>query len=67
MVELVDAYEVLTTDQGVRCGNHHPVKVRHANTASVRACYQLAAQMELDNAAEIYAEGAWLRRAEMGY
>lgn len=62
-------YTIATTPTGVVCGNHEFTtdKVRHADVASVRACYQLAADLDADNAAEVWAEGAWLRRAESAY
>jgi hypothetical protein len=64
-IEFEDAYAIKATAGGVKCGNHHPEdRTYHANVASVRACYQLTIQMDLDNAAEIWAEGALVRHLE---
>lgn len=65
MIELEDAYTVKATAGGVKCGNHHREdRTYHADAENVRACYQLTARMELDSAAEIWAEGALVRHLE---
>lgn len=68
VVELDGPYEVRRTQTGTRCGNHGRTKpgqhVHHANPASVRACYELTAQMDADQAAEIAAELAYERHLE---
>jgi hypothetical protein len=68
VVEQVDAYTIKVTEAGARCGNHgrtkHGSHVYHANTASVRACYQLSAEMEAEQAAEIAVELAYERHLE---
>lgn len=73
-IELDGPYEVRRVErgQGVRCGNHGRVQrgheVYHATGASVRACYELTAQMEADQAAEIAAERGYERfLEERGY
>jgi hypothetical protein len=67
-IEWIGEYEVKVTATGVRCGNHGRTApsehVHHANPASVRECYRLAAQMEADQAAEIAAELAYERHLE---
>jgi hypothetical protein len=67
-IEMEDAYTILRTAAGVRCGNHGRVarghEVRHANTASVRACYQLTAEMNAQQAAEIAVEQGYERYLE---
>lgn len=43
---------------GVRCGNHpRDWKIRHENTAAVRACFAISEQMMAEQRAECYAEG----------
>lgn len=68
MVEMTEAYEVKVTETGVRCGNHgrtkHGEHTYHANPASVRECYRLAAEMEADEKAEAAAELAYERHLE---
>jgi len=39
---------------------------RHADVAAVRFCFALTDARAAEAAAEIYAEGAWLRAAEAG-
>jgi hypothetical protein len=68
-VEQVDAYTIKVTEAGARCGNHGKTPkgerhTYHANTASVRACYQLTAQMNADQEAEIAVELAYERHLE---
>lgn len=66
-IEFEDAYAIKTTAGGVKCGNkdaHGDERAYHANAASVRACYQLTAQMALDNENEVWAEGAMVRYLE---
>jgi hypothetical protein len=54
-------------DGHVRCGNH-PAEwgIYHQSAAAVRACYQAAEAEAAQQAAEIWAENAWLRAAEAG-
>ena len=67
-VEWTGQYEVKVTATGVRCGNHGRTApgehVRHANPASVRACYRATAEMIADQEAEIAAELAYERHLE---
>lgn len=48
----------METERGIRCGNHPRGfgTVRHENTAAVRACYAVSAELEAQQRAEIYAE-----------
>lgn len=67
-IEMVDAYTIKQTDAGVWCGNHgrraRGQEIRHANTASVRACYQLTAEMNAEQEAEAAIELAYERHLE---
>lgn len=46
------------TDTGIRCGNHpRGMGIRHENTAAVRACYAVSADLAAQQAGELYAEG----------
>lgn len=55
----------VTTDTGVRCGNHHTADVvRHANVAAVRECYRRWQELENDAKAEHDAEMAGVRALE---
>lgn len=65
IVEMADAYTIRETEAGVRCGNHgRGARVHHANTASVRACYQLSAEMAAEQEAEAAIELAYERHLE---
>ena len=45
------------TETGIRCANHPcEWKIRHENTAAVRACHAVAAGLAAEQAAEVYAE-----------
>jgi hypothetical protein len=65
VVEQVDAYTIKVTEAGVKCGNHgRGARVHHANAASVRACYQLSAEMAAEQEAEAAIERAYERHLE---
>jgi hypothetical protein len=45
------------TETGIRCGNHpRDLRIRHENAAAVRACYAIVAELNAQQAAEVYAE-----------
>ena len=53
------------TTTGVRCGNHpRSVRVKHANAAAVRYCYDLRRAQEREQDAEIAAERAYEHHLE---
>jgi len=54
-----------TQPKGIKCGNHpRDYGIRHESPSAVSACYAIGHQMRAEQAAECWAEDAWLRAAE---